>query len=230
MAIGFVVVRKNRMLGRLLIASGFILLYLMSTALGSNALVRPLEKGYPPLTHAPANVHALVVLSGGVRDLSWAGADPWPSETSLERVVKGVSLYRTGQVPLIIVGGSGDPAKSDVREADAMARVAAGLGVPDRDIIIENTARNTVESARAVKPLLTGNRIILVTSAYHMKRSMALFKKQGFDPIPAPSGYWSERQTLSFYALLPRASNLYYSSSALSEYISFVWYKVKGDI
>jgi uncharacterized SAM-binding protein YcdF (DUF218 family) len=76
----------------------------------------------------------------------------------------------------------------DVIEAEAMARAATELGVPRRDIIVEGTARNTQESARAVKRVLKSKRIFLVTSAYHMKRAEGLFKKQGFDVFPRPPG------------------------------------------
>ena len=230
MLAGFLIVKKKRKAGGLLIASGAVLLYLMSISPVSDALVRPLEKSHAPLMRIPADARAIVVLSGGVRDLSWVGLEPEPSETSLERTIKGVLLYRARRLPFVVVGGNGDPAKPDLREADAMARVASDLGVPREDIIIENTARNTVESAEAVKSILPGKRIILVTSAFHMKRAAAMFVKQGFDVVPAPAGYRSERQRFSLNALIPNAGNLYYSSRALAEYMSLAWYSMRGDL
>ncbi len=187
MLAGFLIVKKNRRAGGVLIASGAVLLYMMSIHLVSDALVRPLEKSHPPLMQAPVDARAIVVLSGGVKDLSWIGLEPEPSETSLVRTVTGVLFYRARRIPFIVVGGSGDPSKPDIREADAMARVASGLGVPRKDIIIENKAKNTLESAVAVKTMFTGKRIILVTSAQHMKRAAGMFVKQGFDVIPAPT-------------------------------------------
>jgi uncharacterized SAM-binding protein YcdF (DUF218 family) len=165
-----------------------------------------------------------------VRDLSWIGLGPEPSETSLERTVQGVLLYRAKRIPLVVVGGSGDPARPDLREADAMARVASGLGVPKRDIIIEKKARNTIESAKAVKTMFPGKRIILVTSASHMKRAAGMFAKQGVDAIPAPTGYRSEQQRFSLSLFLPTAGALNLSSRALAEYMSLAWYSLKDDI
>jgi uncharacterized SAM-binding protein YcdF (DUF218 family) len=230
MAAGFVIVRQKRMVGWGFIALGFLLLYGLSTGPAINSLILPLETRYPPLRDATVQADAIIVLTGGVRDLSWLGLEPEPSDLSLERLVKGVMLYRVLQRPLIIAGGSGSLIHSELPEADAMARAAVGLGVSERDIVIENKSRNTLESARAVRGLLKGNRIILVTSAFHMKRSVALFKKQGFDVIPAPTGYRALHRPLSWYSFIPSAAGLYTSSVALSEYISFAWYSVIGDL
>src|SRR3990172_2260570 len=186
MIAGSVVIRRNRALGRLLIASGLVLLYLLSITPVTESLIAPLEKGFPPIEKKKtAAAQAIVVLSGGVRDVSWSGAGPEPSETSLERMVKGVTIHRTLRIPLVIVGGSGVPDKR-ISEADAMARVAADLGVSHGDMIIESTARNTVESARELKRVFKGNRILLVTSAYHLRRATAIFTKQGFEAVPVP--------------------------------------------
>jgi uncharacterized SAM-binding protein YcdF (DUF218 family) len=227
---GSLILRRNRALGRLLIASGIVLLYLLSISPVAESLIAPLEKDFLPIEQKEnVAAQAIVVLSGGVRDVSWNGAGPEPSETSLERMVKGVTIHRTLRLPLVIVGGSGDPEKI-ISEADAMARVAADLGVPRKDMIIESTARNTVESARELKRVFKGNRILLVTSAYHLRRATAIFKKQGFEAVPVPAGFLAERRAISIRSFIPQAGNLYNSSLALSEYISYAWYAAKGDL
>lgn len=231
MAIGFLIVGKKRILGVLCIASGFILLYGMCINPVSDALIKPLESAYPPLRDTEKiNARAIVVLGGGVRDVSWLGLGAQPGFYSLERMVKGVELYWKTHIPLMFVGGSGDPARPDLKEATAMAHTAMSLGVPGRDIRIENNAKNTLESAKALKRVLNGDRIILVTSAYHMKRAVAFFKKQGFDVIPAPTGYFEEQRPLTGYSFIPGIDNLYASSAALSEYLSFRWYALRGEL
>jgi uncharacterized SAM-binding protein YcdF (DUF218 family) len=231
MAVGFLIVEKRRILGFLCIASGFFLLYGMCLGPVSDALIRPLESMYPPLTDT-RNIHAraIVVLSGGVRDPSLPGLIPEPADSSLERMVQGVVLYRKLRIPLMLVGGSGDPGRPELKEADAMASTALSLGVPARDIHVENSVRNTLESARAVKRLLKSSRVILVTSAYHMKRAVAFFKKQGVDVVPAPTGYRAEKRTLTGYSFIPRLDNLYSSSAAVSEYMSYRWYVMLGNL
>jgi uncharacterized SAM-binding protein YcdF (DUF218 family) len=232
MAAGFAVKGICRMFGRLLIATGFILLYVVSVEPVSDALIRPLERAYPPLGAAPKgrSADAVVVLGGGVRDLAWIGLDPEPSEMSLERVVAAIRLVRSSHLPLVLVGGSGDPSKPGIGDADAMARAALGLGVPRRDLMVIGTAQNTVESAAAVGERLKGKRIILVTSGFHMRRSVGMFRKKGFQVIPAPCGYRGEKNALTFRSFIPRADCLYTSHVALAEYLSLAWYTVRGDL
>jgi len=230
MAAGFLIIRQKRVVGWGLIALGFLLLYGLSTGPGINSLIIPLETSYPPLKDKTVHADAIVVLTGGVSDLSRLGLEPEPSDISLERLVKGVMLYRSLRRPLIIAGGSGSLIHSEIPEADAMARAAVDLGVLEQDIVVENKSRNTLESAKAVRGLLKGNRIILVTSAFHMKRSVALFKKQGFDVVPAPTGYLALNRPVSRYSYIPSAVGLSTSSIALSEHISFAWYSAIGDL
>jgi uncharacterized SAM-binding protein YcdF (DUF218 family) len=97
-------------------------------------------------------------------------------------------------------------------------------------MVIENRSRNTWENAKAVKQAIAGRTVILVTSAYHMKRSAGMFRKQGFTVIPAPTAYLAEMPPFSAYQLLPKASALMVSSTALSEYLSLFWYGMTGRL
>ena len=75
-----------------------------------------------------------------------------------------------------------------------------------------------------------GRDIILVTSAFHLKRATAMFKKQGFRVIPAPAGYRYEQKKLTFFSFIPHAGNLADSSIALYEYASLLWYSLNKSI
>jgi uncharacterized SAM-binding protein YcdF (DUF218 family) len=228
MAAGVFIIKFNRILSRLLIVSGLLLLYLLSINPVSDFLLKPLERSTPPVNERREKADAIVVLGGGVRDLSWLELKPQPSAMSLERLVAGVKVYQVLRIPLVIIGGSGEPFQQEIKEAEAMGRIALSIGVPNRDVIVENLPRNTLESARASKNLIKGNRIILVTSAYHMKRASAMFRKQGFDVVPAPTGYRSEQRGLSLYSCIPRAGSLHDSSAALAEYLGLFWYTATG--
>ncbi|HUI46306.1 MAG TPA: ElyC/SanA/YdcF family protein [Nitrospirota bacterium] len=232
MAMGFVIRKECRIPGRLLIGAGFVLLYLACINPVSDRLLESLERGHMPLQDTTTKLHAdaIIVLGGGVIDRSRLGLAPAPADASLERVVEGVRLWHALHLPLMFVGDNGDPAKNGVNEAEAMARVASSLGVAERDMRVVGKARNTKESVRAVKEALKGNHIILVTSAFHMMRAAGMFRKQGFDVIPAPCGYRSERRKLSFFSLIPRAESLSSSHMACSEYISIAWYTITGDL
>ncbi len=229
-AAGFLIIRKYHRLGRAFIISGFVLLYLLSIQPVSDLLMRPLERSFPPLRTTAVRANAIVVLSGGVKDLSWVGLKSEPSGTSLERLFAGVRLYKLFHLPLVLSGGSGDPTNLEMSEADALGRIAMSLGVPRKDIVVERKSRNTIESAKALKKNFRGKRIILVTSAFHMKRASAMFKAQGLDIIPAPAGYTSEQRGFSLFTLIPTADHLCTTATALHEYLSFLWYKGRGDI
>jgi uncharacterized SAM-binding protein YcdF (DUF218 family) len=144
--------------------------------------------------------------------------------------MKAIILYRRLHLPLVLMGGNGDPYRTVTPDADAMQAAALALGVRSKDIILENKSRNTIESAAALPGLIKGRRIILVTSAYHMRRAAGMFRKKGFDVIPAPAGYRSEQRNLSLYSFIPRARSLADSSTACSEYLSLFWYGHTGGL
>lgn len=229
MALGFLVGSRHA-LGRFLIAVGFLLLYLLSISPVSDALLKPLETSFPPWKDGPAKADAIVVLGGGVRDLTWLKQPFEPSCFSQERVVRGTTIYRKHRLPLVFMGGNGDPSRTAGPEADAMARTALELGVPARDVKVENRSRNTLESAKELKGMINGRDIILVTSAFHLKRASALFKKQGFRVMPAPAGYRCEQKKLTFFSFIPHAGNLADSSTAVYEYACLLWYSLNKTI
>jgi len=230
MLAGFILLRRHRNAGRVLIAAAIVLLYALSLNPVADRLIRPLEAHYQPLPEGPIKADAIVVLGGGARDLSWVPAGPEPSEASLERLVGAVQLARRHHLSLVVTGGSGEPVPGSVREADAMAAAAIMLGFPARDIVTENQSRNTRENAEAVQKLLPHKTIVLVTSAFHMRRSVAIFKKQGFSVLPAPVGYRSQTRHGSFTDYIPQASALATSSMAIADYLSLSWYWMTGTI
>jgi uncharacterized SAM-binding protein YcdF (DUF218 family) len=145
-------------------------------------------------------------------------------------VVAAIGLARTAHLPLVLVGGSGDPSKPGISEADAMARAASGLGVSRRDLMVIGKVQNTLESAAAVKERFKGKRIILVTSGFHMRRSVGMFRRKGLQVVPAPCGYRGEQIALTFRSFIPRVDCLDTSHVALAEYLSLAWYTVNGDL
>jgi uncharacterized SAM-binding protein YcdF (DUF218 family) len=224
MAAGFLIIRSCPRFGKLLIAAGLILLYLLSISPVSDALLKPLETSVPPLKDERVRADAIVVLGGGVRDLSWLGQRTGPACASLARLAKGIALYRASHIPLVLMGGNGDTSRSATSDAEAMKNTALALGVPAKSVMTENKSRNTIESARALRQVIKGKHIVLVTSAYHMKRAAAMFKKNGFDVTPASTDYMSEQTSFSLYSSIPRSGNLAASSVACTEYLSLFWY------
>ena len=230
MLTGLVIARKRRKLGRRLVFAGLILLYGLGLDPVANTLLRPLESAAPPLRQLPAAADAVVVPGGGSVDLAWAGVPPVPNAETWTRLIKGIEIARTMHVPLVLTGGNGEPFATTLNDADVMAAAAFALGMPARQVIVENRSRNTLENSHAVRRIVTGNRIILVTSAYYMKRAVIMFEKRGFSVIPAPTYPLVQTRKTGFVTLIPFAGNLERSSVALAEWLSLAWWSIRGEL
>lgn len=221
-----------------------IVLALLVLLLGGNgwisdSIVRSLEWQNIPTTPLPT-ADAIVVLGGATK----AAFPPRPAPDLSEegdRVFYGAQLYREGKAPIVIASGgriewkgSGPPESGD------MAVILETLGVPKEAIIEEPRSLNTYENALYVRQILQEKgikRVLLVTSAMHMPRSLLIFKRQGIEAIPAPTDFLvteadinetsSTPQAILLNAV-PDADNLYKTTRALKEYLGRVVYSLKG--
>ena len=151
------------------------------------------------------------------------------SAAALGRVVEGVRLYKAipGSKLLLSGGRVFDP----VPEAEVMAQIAGLLGVKPQDISLESDSRDTADQAEIIAKMIGRERFILVTSAFHMPRSMALFRKRGLQPIPAPTDFpVREPQGFDPDRFFPRASSLGQVETALHEYLGLAWAWLRGAI
>jgi uncharacterized SAM-binding protein YcdF (DUF218 family) len=229
-AAGLLIRRRYRRTGNILVLSGLALLYALSLAPVADMILRPLERAHPGLINEKVSADAVVVPGAGSVDLEWMGAGPDPSAESGMRLMKGVELAQKLHLTLILCGGNGEPFATDLRDADAMAAAALRLGIPSRQVVVENESRNTLENSHAVRRLAQGNRIILVTSAYYMRRAVALFERRGFTVIPAPVYFLTQHRKKNLSALIPGARNLDRSSVGIAEWISMGWWRIRGEI
>jgi uncharacterized SAM-binding protein YcdF (DUF218 family) len=229
-ALGLLVQRRYFKAGRGLILIGLILLYLLSLAPVADLILKPLEGAYPVLQNRKIVADAVVVPGAGAVNLAWKGAAPIPSAETYARLVKGVELSQKLGLPLVLCGGNGEPFSLELRDAEAMAEAAQRLGVPARRIIIENKSRNTLENSYAVRKLVSGNRIVLATSAYYMRRAVMMFERRGFTVIPAPVYFLTQNRKSNPAALIPGASNLFRSSTGIAEWVGMAWWRLRGEI
>jgi uncharacterized SAM-binding protein YcdF (DUF218 family) len=227
---GLLLMDRHRRAGRILVLSGVALLYFLSLGHVADMLVKPLERGHPPLKSDAIAADAVVIPGCGSVDLEWLGAGPVPDGESSARLLKGIELARKHRVPLVLSGGNGEPFTTKVNDAETMAQAAYAMGMPRRQVIVENVSRNTLENSHAVRTLVKGDRIVLVTSAYYMDRAGIMFTRRGFTVIPAPVYFLGQTRKLSFASFIPRAGDLQHSSVALAEMISMVWWRMKGEM
>jgi len=122
-----------------------------------------------------------------------------------DRIVSAATLaHRYPNARLVYTGGSPNVLNNDAKEADYATGLFQGLGIAKSRLTMERLSRNTVENAEFTKDLVKpkpGERWLLVTSAYHMPRSMGLFRKAGF-PVEAYPVDWkvgTEEDLLKYY-------------------------------
>jgi uncharacterized SAM-binding protein YcdF (DUF218 family) len=229
-AAGLLLRRRYRKAGNILALSGLALFYALSLSPVSDIILRPLERAHPLLINEKIPADAVVVPGAGSVDLEWMGAGPDPGAESGMRLMKGVELARKLHLPLVLCGGNGEPFATNLRDADAMAAAALRLGFPSNQLIVENDSRNTLENSHAVRRLVRGSRIILVTSAYYMRRAVTMFERRGFTVIPAPVYFLTQHRKKNLSVLIPGAGNLGRSSIGIAEWISMGWWRIRGEI
>jgi uncharacterized SAM-binding protein YcdF (DUF218 family) len=230
--------RKPRAQRAVLIAT-LVVLLLASNELVSAALTRSVEWQYFPPAEIP-QAEVIVLLGGGTAPALY----PRPiveMNGAGDRVAYAAWLYQQRAAPAILVsGGAIAWLETGKSAADDMAFLLDLMGVPPNAIWLEETSRNTAENAAECAKILREkgiSRIILVTSAFHMPRSLPLFENQGLEVIPAPTDYsitqadWAaltEPGPGLLIRLLPSADNLAATSKVLKEYIGMVVYWLRG--
>lgn len=222
--------RKRERTGKMLVTFGVLLLALMSYSAVSDRLITPLECRYPPAGLSEARgARWIAVLGAGVTVEKGYPAASQLSKQSLASLVEAIRLQR--HLPgcrLILSGGA---VFQSVPEAEVMAGAARELGVNEKDMVLESVSRDTEEQARKIRDIVGRDKFILVTSAVHMPRSMALFMKEQMKPVPAPAGLCVKTKgVLSPGDFYPGAAALAKSETALHEYLGIVWAKMRGKI
>lgn len=164
--------------------------------------------------------YILVLGCGNLGDLSLPLSNQL-SQCSMRRLVEGVLLHRRfPQSELIVTGGKGFFEHSN---ADVMKQLAIGLGVPENSIITEPTGHSTVQEITALEPVLRGKNTILVTSAKHVSRAMALLAPIANQVTPAPTMITVyNNEPFSILKLLPSAYHLHLMSKTIHEKIVLI--------
>jgi uncharacterized SAM-binding protein YcdF (DUF218 family) len=236
-ALGLALLRRRPTLGRRLAIAGVGLAWALSTHLVADPLTRLVEAGPGPLDApawdaartGPHPPRALVILGGG------AVVDGPPQDRrerlaprSLQRVLAGARLAKTTGLPVLVSGG-GTPWLRATEAALMREVLERDLGVAVR--WLEDASRDTAENASGSAAMLRADgidSIVLVTHAYHMRRSVAAFEAAGLRVLAAPHDWRGG-------AGAPRASDFWPSASAVEltwlaahELAGRAWYRLLG--
>jgi uncharacterized SAM-binding protein YcdF (DUF218 family) len=235
LAIGVVllVLRRRKFSIAVLSFATFLLVLFGFTTLGV-LMIRPLEDRFARPAQLPAEISAIIVLGGGF-DGRVSGARQIEELTaSGDRFVEALRLAQLyPKAKIVISGGYGTLTPEGETDAVVARRFFSGLGItPDR-LILEGQSRNTEENAEMTKNLLpkqAGATLLLLTSAFHMPRSMGLFRAAGLKVIPWPADYRSTGTESFGFELENPAGNLQAASTALREWIGLLAYRLTGKI
>ena len=205
----------------------------------SNWLLQSLEWQYVAFPQDLPSAEAIVILGGCTKSASYPRPMFDLSERG-DRIIYGAQLYHLGKAPIIIPsGGRIDWLGARESEAIAMSQLLNMLGVPESAIIPETTSLNTYQNAvntRQILEQLNIKRILLVTSAFHMPRSVKIFEKQNLEVIPAPTDFIVSESNMgnnnsfksNLLSFLPHASYVDNTTTAVKEYLGMLIYKLKG--
>jgi uncharacterized SAM-binding protein YcdF (DUF218 family) len=219
--------------GRTLVTVSMVLLAICGFSPLGNMLLYPLEQRFPPWDDTRGAPDGIVVLGGSI--------DPELSEAhgvtvfkgSVDRIIAAAALaHRYPKARIVFSGGSANLVSDDsAKEADYVVSVFERLGIPVTRLTMERRSRNTQENAEFSKTLVSpkaGERWLLVTSAFHMPRSVGVFRKAGFavEPYPADWRTGGRGHLLTFSTFA--SEGLDHADTALREWMGLAAYRISG--
>ena len=213
----FIFYRKRSF--RYLLAITIILFYFAANGIIPSLLITPLENNLFTINKAGITDHrAMIVLGGGITQTK--------QRTTIgllgyARIVEAAKIYqqalRQGHYTIVLSGGA--TSKNHATEAQLYQTALIQLGIPKKQMLLENNSKNTFENAKFVKPLLQQHHIktaLLVTSGLHMRRALQYFHYFKINITPAPADF-----PYPHVSWLPLAYNLTFTELALHE-----WYGI----
>jgi uncharacterized SAM-binding protein YcdF (DUF218 family) len=235
LVLGWLIRRKRPRASGGILLFAMVLLYLASAPWSSRLLIGTLEGQYPirPSTELP-EADAMVLLGGTTYPAEPPRVEA--EEIAGARVQRAARLYHAGKAPKIIVAGGVVYQSTEGlarTEADDMSELLIMMGVPADAIIREAASRNTYENASNTVGILEAmkcRQILLVTSAFHMPRAMALFRRPNLTIIPAPSDPRSGGKIDELRDFFPGPDGLKLTTQAVNELVGIAGYWLLGKL
>jgi uncharacterized SAM-binding protein YcdF (DUF218 family) len=221
-------------IGRGLLVASVLALALCGFSPLGRLLILPLEERFPPWDPARGTPDGIVVLGGAIDpDLSAALGRPAFGRSGDRMVATAELARRYPNARIIFSGGNANLVGDDsAKEADYGLAMLEDLGVARERLEAERLSRNTVENAEFVKRIAKpkqGERWLLVTSAYHMPRSIGLFRKAGFEVEAYPVDRRTSRFDVFQFSSVSTIS-LERTDTAMREWIGLLAYRLTGKI
>lgn len=207
------------------------LLLFFSNSFIVDEFTRAWEMDVVPVWEIDPEVRTAIVLGGGVY---------YDTETDVvsyggnaDRYLGVLRPYHEDRIRKILVSGGGaNYLATEVKESEMLKRLYLLCNVDSADILIEDKSLNTYENAKFSKPILktlSEKKFLLITSASHMRRSVACFEKQGINVVPHPvMKSVGERRFDIDHLLVPQIMNFHKWMLLIHEWVGFASYKARG--
>ena len=173
------------------------------------------------------------ILLGGMISLSSSDENILFNEYN-DRLLNTLELFHKGIIKKIIITGASGSLSSDLKEADIIKSFLIRIGVSREKIIVENQSKNTHENAIYTELTCKEHEMdkysfLLITSDYHMRRSLSCFKKTGLNITP----FVKESDEFHFdleYLIVPQTSVLFKWKVLFHEIVGYFMYKLMGYV
>lgn len=232
--LAFALATKSQKKRRNSVVATLVLLLLSSNPVLQNVLMQAWEIPAQPLTDYTGNYQTAIVL-GGITEGFRQPTDRVYTHKGADRVLHAALLYQKGIVERILVTGSFYKLSGEsASEAEAMKQLLMQSGVPESAIMKEERSRNTRENAMYSKQTLQDHglsldRCVLVTSAFHMRRALGCFEKEGIKTRAFSTDFYSSSSSPSFTDFIfPSEEALYYNYRLCRELLGYLVYKLLG--
>lgn len=190
---------------KIILSLSFLWIFFISYGPLSNKVLAPLENTYEKVS-LDQKASYILLLGGDYES----------------RAYEALRLYYLNKGSKIIT--SGYKGRGEISEAIINANKLISLGIPQSDILIQESPKDTKEEALSVKEIVKNEKFFLVTSAYHMKRAMRIFEKEGLNVIAAPTRFLVKN---NYYLSVPMASSLNKTEVSFHEYLGLIWLDIK---
>ena len=208
---------------------GIVILIFCSLPIISNNLIAYLEKDYILQdTSAIDEADAIIVLSGMLTTIKTKSDYKYEFGGGVDRILAGIDLYKDDKAPILILTRGKLPWSLGKPEGEYLKEFAAQFGIPKENILLTDNVENTEDEAKSVKKLLNqNNKIILVTSAFHMPRAKKVFEAADINVLTFPVDFQSQESKLTFMDIIPSAGSFSGSSHFIREMIGRAYYSLK---
>lgn len=187
---------------------------------------------YPAQNIAATQVYEVGILLGGYTLEQKENYDFTTLSKNGNRLIQTVELYAAGKIKKIMLSGGNGMIGSDFEEATSSLELLQKMGVAKEDILFEKKSRNTYEnalySAEILNKKFPNEKFLLITSAFHQRRALGCFQKQGLNCDAFSADIKSTTKTPVTNFIAPDSENIALWQLTIKEIVGYLTYKLKG--